>query len=77
MSRSGECLDNAMAERSFATRKAELVARHHWATRAAARTAIFAWIEVFSNRPRAHSALAYRPPATFEAAMVVLRCPAA
>lgn len=77
MRRSGACLDNAMAERFFATRTAELVDRHHWATRAAARTAIFAWIAVFYNRQRAHSALAYRPPAPFEAAMLLLRCPAA
>ena len=77
MSRSGECLDNAMAESFFATLKAELVDRHPWATRGAARTAIFEWIEVFYNRQRAHSALAYRPPAAFEAAMLLLHCPAA
>ncbi len=75
--RSGESLDNAMAARFFATRKAELVDRHHWATCAAARMAIFAWIAVFHNRQRAHSALAYRPAATFEAAMLLLHCPAA
>jgi putative transposase len=59
MSRAGECLDNAMAESFFATLKAELVAAHRWPTRAAARTAIFEWIEAFYNRQRAHSALAY------------------
>jgi transposase InsO family protein len=75
MSRSGQCLDNALAESFFATLKSELVERRHWATRAAARTAIFAWIEVFYNRQRAHSALAYRPPAVFEE--VLLSCPAA
>jgi transposase InsO family protein len=57
MRRGGDCLGNAMAERCFATLKAELVDRHHWVTRAAARTAIFAWLEVFYNRQRAHSAL--------------------
>ncbi len=41
-------------------------------TRAAARTAIFAWIEVFHNRQRAHSALAYRPPLTFEEDVLLL-----
>jgi len=61
-----------MAESFFATLKAELVDRHPWATRGAARTAIFEWIEVFYNRQRAHSALAYRPPAAFEAAMLLL-----
>jgi len=71
-SRSGECLDNAMAERFFATLKAELVAAHRWPTRVAARTAIFAWVEVFYNRQRAHSALAYRPPVTFEEEVLLL-----
>ena len=64
--RSGNCLDNAMAESFFATLKAELVERRRRVTRAAARTAIFAWIEVCYNRQRAHSALAYQPPARFE-----------
>ena len=41
MSRSGNCLDNAMAEGFFVTLKAELVDVHRWPTRAAARTAIF------------------------------------
>lgn len=66
MSRSGDCLDNAMAESFFATLKAELVDARIWPTRAAARTAIFEWIEVWYNRQRRHSALAYRPPAVFE-----------
>lgn len=73
MSRSGDCLDNAMAESFFATLKAELVDRHHWVTRAAARTAIFEWIEVFYNRQRAHSALAYQPPAHFEEVLLLSR----
>jgi putative transposase len=73
MSRSGNCLDNAMAESFFATLKAELVDRRHWATRAAARTAIFEWIEVFYNRQRAHSALAYQPPAIFEEVLLLQR----
>ena len=66
MSRAGDCFDNAMAESFFATLKAELVDARRWPTRAAARTAIFAWIEVFYNRQRHHSALAYQPPAVFE-----------
>jgi len=72
MSRSGECLDNAMAESFFATFKAELVGARAWPTRAAARTAIFEWVEVFYNRQRAHSALAYRAPVTFEEDMLLL-----
>jgi len=72
MSRTGECLDNAMAESFFATLKAELVGTSPWPTRAAARTAVFAWIEIFYNRQRYHSALAYQPPVTFEANMLLL-----
>ncbi len=73
MSRAGACLDNALAERCFATIKAELVDTRTWPTRAAARLAIFAWVEVFYNRQRAHSALAYQPPAAFEEGVLLLR----
>ncbi len=66
MSRAGECLDNAMAESFFATLKAELVDTRTWPTRAAARLAIFEWIEVWYNRQCRHSALAYQSPTRFE-----------
>jgi transposase InsO family protein len=66
MSRAGNCLDNAMAESFFATLKGELIDRQRWPTRAAARRAIFEWIEVFYNRQRRHSALGYLSPAAFE-----------
>jgi transposase InsO family protein len=65
MSRPGECLDSAMAESFFSTLKAEIADAQIWPSRAAARTAIFEWIEVFYNRQRRHSALAYQPPAAF------------
>jgi len=77
MSRSGTCLDNAMAESFFATLKAELADAQRWPNRAAARTAIFAWIEAFYNRQRRHSALAYQPPVAFEEDVLLLSCPAA
>ena len=66
MSRSGDCYDNAMAESFFATLKAELADAGTWPTRAAARTAIFEWLEVWYNRQRCHSALAYRAPVAHE-----------
>jgi putative transposase len=69
MSRTGDCDDNAMAESFFATLKAELIDTRPWPTRRAARQAIFAWIEVFYNRRRYHSALGYRSPATYEMAL--------
>jgi transposase InsO family protein len=77
MSRAGQCLDNAMAESFFATLKTEFADAQRWSTRAAARTAIFEWIEVFYNRQRAHSALAYQSPTSFEDGMLLLRRPAA
>jgi transposase InsO family protein len=61
-----------MAERLFSTRKAELVEAHRWPTRAAARTAIFAWLEVWYNRQRRHAGLAYHSPVTFEAQLLLL-----
>jgi putative transposase len=67
MSRTGTCYDNAMAESCFASFKGELIDRHCWPTRRAARQAIFEWLEVFSNRQRCHSALGYLSPVAFEA----------
>jgi putative transposase len=64
----GDCYDNAVAESFFATLKGELLDRHDWPTRAAARSAIFEYIEVWYNRQRRHSTLGYRSPATYEAA---------
>lgn len=68
MSRTGNCWDNAVAESFFATLKGELVDRHVWPTRAAARRAIFDYVEVFYNRRRRHSTLRYLSPAAYEAA---------
>ena len=65
MSRTGNCLDNAMMESFFATLKAEC-ATTTFPSRAAARTAIFEFIEGFYNRQRLHSALGYLSPEAFE-----------
>jgi len=70
MGRPGTCWDNAVAESFFATLKTELLHRHRWPTRRAARTAIFEYIEGFYNRRRLHSTLAYLSPAEFEARYV-------
>lgn len=70
-SRAGDGDDNALAGGCFATLKAERSDAHTWPTRAAARLALVAWIAVWSNRPRRHSALAYQPPAVFEEVVVV------
>lgn len=64
MSRKGDCYDNAMIESFFGTLKTEL--DEPLPTRAAARLALFEYIEVFYNRRRIHSALEYVSPATYE-----------
>ena len=71
LSRPRQCWDNAVAESFFATIKLELVYRQPLPTRAAARHAVFEYIEFFYNRKRLHSSLGYRSPVEYEAA-----CPA-
>ena len=66
LSRRGQCWDNAVAESFFATLKEELVHRQTLPTRAAARRAIFEFIEIFYNRSRLHSSLRYRTPVEYE-----------
>ena len=67
MSRTGNCLDNALAERCNATLKRELQPANGWPTKAAARAAVFAWIVVYDKRQRLHSSRGYRTPFDFEA----------
>lgn len=66
MSRRGNCWDNAVAESFFATLKVELVHDAAWDTRAAARRALFEYLEPFYNGRRRHSALGYLSPRAFE-----------
>jgi transposase InsO family protein len=65
MSRTGSCLDNALAESWFASLKVELVGRAHYRTRAEARAAIFAWIAWYNQR-RLHSTCGYLSPVEWE-----------
>jgi transposase InsO family protein len=64
MSRKGDCWDNAVAESFFSTLKRELEGR--WTEKAAARLAVFEYIEVFYNRKRRHSHNGYKSPVDFE-----------
>ncbi|WP_405980802.1 IS3 family transposase [Streptomyces sp. NBC_00158] len=64
--RTGVCWDNALAESFFASLKNELVSQHVWHTKAAARTAIFEYIEGWYNTRRLHSSLGYQSPAEYE-----------
>ncbi len=68
MGRTGSALDNAMAESFVSTLKAELVDRHRFPTREAAKIAIFEYVEGFYNRVRRHSPLGYQSPHDYEAA---------
>jgi transposase InsO family protein len=69
MSRLGDCYDNAAAESFWGTLKTEEVYQNRYATRAAARLAIFKYIEVFYNRKRRHSSIGYISPEAFEASL--------
>ena len=69
MSRRGDCLDNAPIESFFGTLKNELVHRASFATREAARRAIFEYLEGFYDRRRRHSALGFLTPAQAHAQM--------
>ena len=68
MSRKGNCYDNAVMESFFRTLKAECVHLHAFQSRSQARAVIFEFLEVYYNRRRLHSTLAYCTPAAFEAA---------
>jgi putative transposase len=62
----GDAYDNALAEAFFATLETELLMRTAFATRTAARSALFDFVEAFYNSHRRHSALGYLSPAEFE-----------
>ncbi|WP_326695192.1 IS3 family transposase [Streptomyces sp. NBC_01766] len=64
--RAGQCWDNALAESFFSTIKRELLGTSAWPSRAAARTAIFDFIEGWYNLHRLHSSLGYLSPAEYE-----------
>jgi putative transposase len=65
MSRTGNCWDNTPMESFFSTLKAELPMTD-FPTVAAARSAIFDYIERFYNRQRRHSTLQYQSPVAYE-----------
>jgi transposase InsO family protein len=62
----GDAYDNALCESFFATLECELLDRHRFPTHAAARLAVFDFIEGWYNPRRCHSALDYLSPMTFE-----------
>ncbi len=62
----GDAYDNAMCESFFATLECELLDRRKFQTKAAARMAIFQFIEGWYNPGRRHSALGYQSPVNYE-----------
>lgn len=68
MGRAGSALDNAISESFVASLKTELLYRHRFLIREAARTAVFDYIEGFYNRVRRHSSLGYLSPSDYEQA---------
>ena len=69
MSRVGNPYDNAKAESFMKTLKQEEVDGRAYRDADEARRAIGSFLEAVYNRQRLHSALAYRPPAEFEASL--------
>jgi len=65
----GDAYDNAMCEIFFATLECELLDRRRFTSQAEARMACFSFIEGWYNPVRLHSALGYRSPRAYEAAM--------
>ena len=70
MSRKGNCWDNAVAESFFKTMKTEMIYHQKFQTKAAAKLAVFEYIEVWYNRQRRHSALGYLTPCQYENLLV-------
>jgi putative transposase len=62
MSGTGNGYDNTTAESFFATVKLEAIPEGIFASRQAARAALFDYIDVFYNRQRLHSGIGYAPP---------------
>jgi putative transposase len=76
MGRTGSALDNAAAESLNSTLQFELLAHHHFTTRAQARAAVAAFVEEY-NQTRRHSTIGMLAPAAFEAAQAHSRKEAA
>jgi putative transposase len=66
MGRTGECIDNAVAERFFGSVKGERTARRHYATRQEARDDVIEYIAMFYNSKRLHAYVGYVSPHDFE-----------
>ena len=66
MSRKGNCWDNAAMESFFGSLKEECVGNTIYASHEQARLSLFEYLEVYYNRQRRHSTLAYVSPLMYE-----------
>jgi len=66
MSRSGCPYDNAVAESFFSTAKRECIYRKEYSGLDEVKADLFAYIELFYNRKRMHSALGYKTPVEYK-----------
>jgi len=64
--RAADVIDNAASESFHSTLEFELLRKHHFATRAQARTAVAAYIDRY-NRTRRHSSCEMHSPIEYEA----------
>ena len=62
----GDCFDNSMMESFWSSMQIELLNRKKWRTRVDLANAMFEYIEIFYNRTRRHSQLAYATPIEHE-----------
>ena len=66
MSRTGNCYDNAVAERFFWSLKYEWTNHRVYPDLESARQSVFNYIEIFYNQRRRHQTLAWVSPSEFE-----------
>jgi putative transposase len=66
MSRTGNCYDNAVAERFFWSLKHEWTKHEMFTDLEAARLSVFKYVETFYNPVRLHQSLGYKSPEKFE-----------
>jgi transposase InsO family protein len=62
----GDCYDNSMIESFWSRMQVELLDRKKWNTRLELANAIFEYLEIWHNRKRRHSQLAWLTPIEFE-----------
>ena len=66
LGRTGICYDNAVSESFFATYKKELIHTRPWPDLESVKKETFEFIEMYYNRARRHSTLAYLTPHEYE-----------